>query len=277
MLPNLLIIGAPKAGTTSLHEYLALHPEIFMSTPKELKFFTAEDWRSRVGSYGSRFEDAPIRGESSPNYSLYPSAPDVAERASELIPQARVIYLVREPIARTVAHYLEAAALRFEDRSIEEALADDRDPANPYICGSSYGSQIERFYRHFDADRVLVLDQMDLLERREATLRGVFEFLEVDPDFSTPRFEWVHNLRAEKGQYNRLGHWLLRRDWLTRRRTEIRRGRLLLPPLHRLLYRRIDTELLPATRARLVAKFTPEVERLRRLTGSAFPYWSDFP
>src|SRR4051794_25988719 len=66
VLPNLLVIGAAKCGTTSLHEYLALHPDIAMSAKKELNFFTRDDWRDAVDWYDAQFPEAPVRGESSP-------------------------------------------------------------------------------------------------------------------------------------------------------------------------------------------------------------------
>lgn len=276
MLPNLVVIGAPKAGTTSLHEYLALHPEIFMSTPKELKFFTAKNWRSRIDEYSRRFAAAPIRGESSPNYSLYPFGPSVAERMRELIPDARVIYLVREPIERAIAHYVEAVALRFENRPVGEALGDRANPANPYICGSSYGMQIERFYRQFSPDRVLVLDQTDLLTRRAPTLRRVFSFLGVDPDFRSPRFELLHNTRAGKVKYNRLGYWLIRRSILSHPRSKLGGGAPSLPLMHRLLSTEIDAELAAGPRDSLIAHLSPDIERLRELTGSPFAHWPAF-
>ena len=79
-LPNLVVIGATKCGTTSLHEYLALHPETAMSQTKELMLFTREDWRERTAWYESQFDSARIRGESSPTYTMFPYLPSTAER-----------------------------------------------------------------------------------------------------------------------------------------------------------------------------------------------------
>src|SRR5205823_11980303 len=94
-LPNLLIIGAAKAGTTSLHRYLDLHPSIFMSRSKELQLFNQDDWRERRDWYRAQFPTAaPVRGESSGAYTMHPVLPCVPERIKATIPDARLIYLV---------------------------------------------------------------------------------------------------------------------------------------------------------------------------------------
>src|SRR3954452_11529156 len=143
VLPNLIVIGAAKCGTTSLHEYLTLHPDIAMSAQKELNFFTREDWRSQVDWYAAQFADAQVRGESSPGYTLAPYLPSAAERMYELIPDARLVYLVRDPVDRAVANYTELVMHRLEARSIDDALTEFT-AENPHLCGSRYGSQVER-------------------------------------------------------------------------------------------------------------------------------------
>ena len=277
MLPNLLIIGAPKCGTTSLHEYLALHPDVWMSRNKELKFFTRDDWRDRVEWYEAQFPDpAAARGESTPGYSMYPFLPSVAERAHELIPEARLIYVVRDPIQRAVANFVEFVHLRYEDRSIGDALADVEDPANPHICPSRYATQLELYLRYFDPERVLVIDNADLLEHRDETLREAFHFLDVDPSFTSPEFDRTHNTASVKVRYNDLGFWMVKHGIFTTRRSPFRRGPLV-RPLRGLLSRPIDTVLPSSTRERLVATLRPEVTRLRELTGKRFASWSAFP
>jgi hypothetical protein len=85
VLPNLIVIGAQKCGTTSLHYYLSLHPEIAMSRTKELHFFSRR-WRRGLRWYERQFRDpAPIRGESSPSYAFYPVWRDVPERMAEVV------------------------------------------------------------------------------------------------------------------------------------------------------------------------------------------------
>jgi hypothetical protein len=274
LLPNLVVIGAGKCGTTSLHRYLALHPEVSMTRQKELKFFTGDDWRQRLPWYEAQFEPGVVRGESSPNYTMFPFESSVAERIAELIPDTRLIYLVRDPVERAIASYVELYALTLENRPITEALDVD-DPANPHLCASRYATQLRPFLDRFDPERILVVDQADLLHERRATLERTFRFLGVDPGFDSPAFGRVHNVRETKVRYGRLGHWLIRRRLFTERSGPLRRGPLI-RPLRAVLASPIDSSLADAHRERLVAALRPEVEWLREFTGQRFESWPYF-
>src|SRR5689334_1125972 len=113
MLPNLIIIGAPKAATTSLHGYLKQHPEVGMSAAKELSYFWRDDWRERQAWYEAQFDfEDPrvrVRGESTPFYAAYPFRKHVPERMHELVPDAKLVYVVRDPIDRLVSHWVQRA------------------------------------------------------------------------------------------------------------------------------------------------------------------------
>src|SRR5436190_20938382 len=107
-LPTFFIIGAPRSGTSSLHHYLNLHPEIGMSRLKETHHFVdnVQPPARRVedrAEYEALFpSDARVRGEASPSYACYPQHGGAPERISVLLPDAKFIYLVRDPIERTV-------------------------------------------------------------------------------------------------------------------------------------------------------------------------------
>lgn len=94
-LPNFLVIGAMKAGTTSMHRYLDAHPDVFMATQKELNFFIEElNWSKGLGWYEERFAeagDATARGEASPGYAGYPVRRGVPERIAATLPDARFV------------------------------------------------------------------------------------------------------------------------------------------------------------------------------------------
>ena len=271
MLPNLIVIGAAKCGTTSLHEYLAMHPDIAMSAKKELNFFTRDNWRSQVDWYADQFADAPVRGESSPGYTLAPYLPSTAERIHDLVPEAKLVYLVRDPVDRAVANYIELVMHRLETRPIDAALTDFTAD-NPHLCGSRFGSQVERFLRHFDRNQLLVVDQADLLQQRRPTLRRIFEFLGVDADFDSPQFDRTHNTRATKLRYNDVAMWLIRRGWFVERGGSVRGT--LVRPLRGLLSSPIDDQMSPQARAALTAELRPEVDKLQRLTGFAARSWA---
>jgi hypothetical protein len=276
-VPNLLIIGAAKSGTTSLHAYLGLHPEIFMSRQKELKFFNRDDWREQLGWYRRQFpEPAPVRGESSPTYTMHPWLPGVPERIREVSPDARLIYMVRDPVERLLAMYVELYALRIENRNLEGALVDYEDPGNRVVLSSRYAYQLERYRACFPPSQILVIDQHDLLAARKQTLRRAFEFVGVDPDFESPEFDAMHNVRTRKIRYNALGAWLHERGVMTRVREPTRR----LPEpareaLKSVVANSVSTpKMPPALRTNLEAHLQPDADRLRELTGARFPHWS---
>jgi hypothetical protein len=277
-LPNLFIVGAAKAGTSSLHAYLDEHPEIFMSRRKELELFNRpDDWRDRLDWYRNNFlVRAPVRGESSPAYSMDPRFGDVPGRIASMVPDARIVYLVRDPIPRALAHYVEWVFLRVERRPFLEAFADVESEANHYVMSSRYAHQLSCYRRVFDDSQILVLDQRDLLRRRRETLESVFRFLGVDPSYWTPAFEREHNVGQQKMELNSFGWWLAeKRGYLPLLRAagalpERARRRVL-----RVIGRDIERPVPPeALLDRLRATLRPDVEELRSHTGLALDGWS---
>ncbi len=244
-----------------------------MSQRKELQFFTRDDWREQISWYADRFSTAAaVRGEASPVYTMHPAFPSPASRIRELIPEVKLIYLVRDPIERLVAHYVEGVALGIESRSLERLLADDGSRTNVYICSSLYTSQIEQYLEHFPREQLLVLDHHDLLMDRHETLRRTFSFLGIDPSFTSPSFERTFNRRGEKLRLNALGVAVRRRGWQARLQRAPRRMR---PLVTQLITRRVTTpEVNESTRAWLAELFADEMQRLRVLTGQRFSSWS---
>jgi hypothetical protein len=224
-LPNLIVIGAQKCGTSGLHYYLSLHPEVSMSTPKELNFFIAErNWPRGLEWYSRHFDPAArCRGESSPNYTAFPQHMGVPERMAEVVPDAKLIYIVRDPIDRITAHYVHNFAKRREKGDLRQTLTH---PNTSYISRSKYFTQLQRFLEFYDRDQIHVIENSRLRDDRAATLREVFEFVGVDPDFEHPKFEQVRHsssrkkratrlgMRVQKMSRSRLGRRVPRRAWL---------------------------------------------------------------
>jgi hypothetical protein len=274
-LPNLFVIGALKAGTTSLHSYLDAHPEIGMSQVKELDYFIDQyNWGRGLDWYRSNFDPAfGVRGESSPMYTMRPGSERAARRIHRLAPDARLIYVVRDPIERTVSHYLHAQAAGIEHRPLEEALADfDSD----YLGTSMYAYQLEPFLELFGPERILVVSQEEMLRDRRAMLRRVFAFLAVDASFDTPDFDREWMVTAGRGR-------AFQAVRATAERLGVRGAWARLPPRTRwwitraLSSRSTETvakpEPSPELRRRLVEAFADDAAALRRLTGDAYADW----
>jgi hypothetical protein len=182
------VIGGLKCGTTSLHHYLNLHPEVQMSRPKELNFFVAElNWPLGADWYASHFDaGARVRGESSPHYTNRPRFEGVAERMRSVLGDARLIYMVRDPIDRMLSHYLHNVGGGYEDRPLAEAFAD---PQSAYVQRSRYFFQLEPYLEAFGGERIAIVVREELKRDRRGTMAGAFAFSGVDPAFSSEEFE----------------------------------------------------------------------------------------
>lgn len=289
MLPNLLVIGAAKSGTTSLHYYLGQHPQIHMArptaagvdgsndaAPKEMRFWWRDDWRERLRWYESHFDvDVPVRGEATPGYSAWPFHPDVPERIHQFMPHVKLLYVVRDPVDRIVAHYVQMR-VDGDRRALTEWISALEEPANRIVCPSRYATQIERYVSLFEREQLLVVDQHELKHDRASVLDSVFSFLGVGP-FDSPAFHRERNTRSEKREFVRGG-----RSIYTRLLDPA--GRHLAPSrwnsmgtrVRRALTRPIDADVTidEESLRRLQAHLRPEVDRLREITGKSFATWS---
>jgi hypothetical protein len=180
VLPNLLVIGAQKAGTTSLWAYLNEHPEIFMAQEKELHFFDRpRNWSRGAEWYSRQFtgwSGEPVIGEATPAYTRFPQFTDVPRRAFEVVPKARLIYVVRNPVDRIRSQYLHERGAGFERDEFAHAVL-----TNPmYVNGSRYCLQIDQWLEYFPRESLLVLTSEQLLHDGARTMAQVYDFLDVD-------------------------------------------------------------------------------------------------
>lgn len=274
MLPNFVIIGAMKSGTTSLHHYLYEHPDICMSQQKETNFFIGnENYDRGVPWYESLFCDcaAKARGEASPNYTMYPIVQGVPERMHALIPHAKLIYLLRDPIERIVSHYIHRHAKEREPRSLADALAGPLEDSI-FVPPSLYHMQLTRYLKYFPAENILVITAEDLRDNRIATLQRVFRFLDVDADFQSPSYANEYHLSSRKTMNP------LRQSIMESRAVQAIRP--LVPAGLKRAYRNYEQKTAPrpsmprSLKARLVDRLAPDVEALRAHTGERFEHWS---
>jgi Sulfotransferase family len=178
-----VVIGAMKAGTVSLSHYLDDHPNVFLGrggTFGEPHFFiTEQNWPRGRGWYESLFDGADKAdaiGECSPGYTWTHVYRGIPERMAQVIPEARLIYVVRDPIARMQSMYMHQVSAGRERRRAEVALLDDR-----YLGPSLYGFQLAAFLDHFDRSQVLVIASEVLRDKPREALSAVFDHLAVDP------------------------------------------------------------------------------------------------
>lgn len=185
MKPNYLVIGAQKSATSTLCDLIGRHPQGFMTRPKEPYFFSNDEvWARGWAWYESLFagaQGARAIGEGSTTYTMRWKHPNAAERIAENLPNARLIYIVRNPIDRAVSHYthLRSRGGR-EKRPIDRAMREDPW----YLDNSLYDHQLSAYRDRFPARNILVLFFEDMKADQRAVARRCYEFLDIDPEFA---------------------------------------------------------------------------------------------
>jgi hypothetical protein len=274
-LPDFIIIGAMKAGTTSLWEQLRAHPQVYMPDLKELQFFSNPgrldrdlDWyRRQFAAAGG----AVAAGEASTNYTKHPRRPGTAARIAEVVPRARLIYLVRDPIERIRSHYLHVAHGYGERRPLPVAVRDDPE----YVDVSRYRMQIDQYLPHFDASQLLVVTSEELRQRGAATIERVMRFIGVDPASPVrppaPEAHRSADKRVDTPLTTRVrrvrGYETLRR--LTPRAVRRFASRRLQKPLED----EVDATVPDDLRRELVDTLAPDVAGLRQFLSPDFDGW----
>lgn len=199
-LPGFLILGAQKAGTSSLHEYLVDHPRVAPGFTKELHYFDLH-YSAGPRAYRACFPHAragTICGEATPYYLVHPQVP---RRVAADLPEAKFIVLLRNPIDRAISQHNHEHARGFESLELEEALDAEegrlagererleRDPAyqsfpfmhHSYVTRGLYAEQLTRWFSVIDRSRFLIIQAEALFERPRAMLGEVHDFLGLPP------------------------------------------------------------------------------------------------
>jgi hypothetical protein len=210
-LPDFVIVGANKCGTTSLYHLLAQHPYVEPAASKELQFFDeffdlGVEWYRRCFP-SPRWEDGrrTITGEATPSYLFHPHA---AKRMAEVVPHAQLIALLRNPVDRAYSHYNQVVRRGFEPLRFEEAieaeearlrgerdrmLEDERYFSDDhrsfsYLSTGIYVEHLQRWAKFFPREQMLVLKSEDFFDNPKQTLKLAFDFLDL-PDWEPKAYE----------------------------------------------------------------------------------------
>ncbi|MEM6681258.1 MAG: sulfotransferase [Pseudomonadota bacterium] len=191
--PNFMIIGAMKAGTTTLHEQLARQEGVFMSTPKEPNFFSDDDqWEKGLEWYQSLFADAGdalFIGESSTHYTKLPTHPHtVARLKSTIPPPIKFIYVTRDPVERLISHYIHEWTTGKITEPVEVAV--EKYPE--LIAYSEYEKQVQPFREAFGEDAVKVVRFEDMKRDPDVFFEEIKSFLNAPETW-----QWKHDLPAQ--------------------------------------------------------------------------------
>ncbi|RKS77914.1 sulfotransferase family protein [Motilibacter peucedani] len=304
-LPDFVIVGAPKCGTTALHVALDTHPQLFLSRNKEPKFFNADGsppqqrggpgdaatyagyvWRR--SDYEALFDEAPsgtLRGEST---TLYLGDHEAHDRMAALVPHAKLVAVVRDPVDRAHSNWthLRTAGLEPVPSFLDACAEEPRRKAEGwglfwrYLELGLYGSHLEHLWSVFPREQVLVLVYRDLRERPAETLDRVTAFLGVETGVVTALPSANVTAQVSSSSVNRALAAAVRRASTAAPHlpgplagaAAAATGRLA-----RLLQREQQrrTPLTPEERERLIPWFEDDIALFERLTGISVAHWRD--
>ena len=294
-LPNFLLIGAEKSGSTSVYGHLRAHPEIFMSRVKEPLFFAFEgrkvDFKGpgdesinrRVvtdfGDYQALFagsEGHRAVGEASVSYLYYPES---AERAAKYVPHAKLIAILRCPADRAFSNYQHAIREQRETLSFDRALRTEPErvianwsPFFHYKAKGWYHAQLKHWMQHFPPSQFLVLLYDDLNKDPLGAMRRIYGFLGVDPEFrptltvrqnvsGKPRSPWLHQFIKQDSPVHALARMALPSKLRAHVKAELIRINL------------SRSSAQSATRGHLLSEYAPDLAKLQDLIGRDLSAW----
>jgi sulfotransferase family protein len=272
-LPNFLIVGAPRCGTTSLSSYLSDHPDVFIAPQKEVHYF---DYHHRRGDdwYRAQFDgagDHRLVGEASPRYMFEEPA---MRRMAALLPDVKLVAILREPVSRAYSAYWFRRGLRGEEQSFEEAIEEELRPDfKPksrlplLLTASTYLPALERVCRFYPRSSLHVMLLEDLRVAPEAAFGSLCEFLGIDATVKPPKLgkpvNRTHRLKS-RGLYRAMIRYRL---W---RRLPFRLG-YKIDDWNRVPFTYPDMN--PETRARLRAMFAEHNRDLAKWLGRDLSVW----
>lgn len=279
-LPNFIIIGAGKCGTTSLFHYLSQHPEIYMCPKKETFFFLEESNRAKnqkwggvqsLEEYRELFKDAPENAVIGEISTTYYSDPNSAKAIHALLPDTKIIAILRDPSNRAFSDYLMHYNLKNKTQSFDQLIYE----TNYFVKLGFYYSQLIHYFELFDPKNIKILFYEDLLNHSEAFVKDLFSFLGVNCDLQVdmtkryrdngiPKNKLLYTLFIKPGKIQNVTSRLLK---------------ILPNPARKELYAKIKQAsvykptLSSSDRAKLIEIYRPEVLKLQDLLNKDLSKW----
>ena len=199
-MPNFLVIGAPKAGTTTLYQYLNQHPQVYMSPIKEPRFFCNDIKSIDLNNYSALFKGVTSEiaiGEASPQYLFNPIAP---EQIHHYLPNAKLIAILRDPAERAYSdyimrHYLMRRRTKVPGSNEQEIVAEvAKITQDGWIVNTGYYSTLlQRYFDLFEREKIRVYLFEDLKSNPDALMADIFQFIGVNKNHTIDYSVSVYN------------------------------------------------------------------------------------
>jgi len=286
-LPDFIIIGAAKSGTTTLYKYLCKHPQVYMGPGKEPAFFAFdENYSQGIEWYTSLFSAAQpnqICGEASTDYTKYPQFPETPARIAQTLPQVKMIYIMRNPVERAYSYYIQIT----RGQKIQETFEEQIKRTSICLDASFYMMQIERYLQFFPRASFLFLLMEELIDNPAATMEKVCTFIGVETQINlteegkitaNSRNNWFEkNIRAKITAplkaipgVKQVAYLLPQesRNWVY---NKLLKGSLYGNAIKK---QYLPPPMLPETRQMLLEKFKQPNEKLAEFLGRDLSHWS---
>ncbi|MDY6783882.1 MAG: sulfotransferase [Cyanobacteriota bacterium] len=280
-VPDSIVIGAGKCGTTSLHDYLAQHPQLYICPQKETYFFLEASQRNKFRAYGAitdpdeyyaLFKDAPAgsqRLEISTNYYAYAKSAKLIKAA---LPDVKIIAILRDPANRAFSSYQMLVRGGHEKEDFENIIVEN----NKYVKRGFYYRQLLPYFEVFDRARIKILFFEDLCSQPVQFVQDLFAYLEVDPQFTPdmqkrgregglPKNAIFHSLLTQKNPIRQAAATVLKPFLPEQRRQQMRK---------KMVKKNIaKVKLSPESRQKLIEIYRSDILQLQDWVGRDLSAW----
>lgn len=271
VLPNFIICGAQKGGTTALYAYLREHPEIFLPPKKEIHYFDLNYHRG-IEWYEKHFRGVTSEhkaiGEASP---LYMYLEEVPERIYEILSDVKLIFILRNPVDRAYSHYWHEVKLGYEWLPFEEAIKKERDRLSEdtlfnkqhysYLDRGKYIEQLRRYRKYFSKEQMLILINDDIKRNPEKTMGRIFKFLNVNDNFVSPNW----HIPVYTGKSPKI--------WMLQRLKRYIPFKVVHVVIDKINLKQGYPPMNPQTRKKLIEYFKPYNKKLEKFLGRELSNW----